>query len=82
MPLIREYAVGYLWQILKSILRHYKNIVMTKRGNTGDAGTYIHEELVVAFARWLSPDFSVWCDQQIHQLLMEGYAVNPKATED
>lgn len=59
------------------------DLTFTRKGNQSDdsQGTYIHEELVVAFARWLSPDFSVWCDQQIRHLLTEGYAVNPNASE-
>ena len=32
-------------------------------------GTWIHPKLAVAFARWLSADFAVWCDLQIDTLL-------------
>lgn len=32
-------------------------------------GTWLHPKLAVAFARWLSPDFAVWCDMQIDRLL-------------
>lgn len=32
-------------------------------------GTWLHPKLAVAFARWLSPDFAVWCDMQIDALL-------------
>ena len=34
-------------------------------------GTWLHPKLAVAFARWLSPDFAVWCDEQIDGLLRE-----------
>ncbi len=35
----------------------------------GRAGTWLHPKLAVAFARWLSDDFAVWCDMQIDDLL-------------
>lgn len=39
----------------------------TRRGNGG--GTWIHPKLAVAFARWLSAKFAVWCDALIEELL-------------
>jgi len=39
----------------------------TKRGNSG--GTWLHPKLAVAFARWLDPNFAVWCDAQIDELI-------------
>ena len=45
-------------------------IVVLKGGNNKTAqGTWIHKKLIIAFARWLSPDFAVWCDIQIEELL-------------
>lgn len=35
----------------------------------GRAGTWLHPKLAVAFARWLSDDFAVWCDLHIDALL-------------
>lgn len=32
-------------------------------------GTWLHPKLAVAFARWLSVDFAVWCDSQIDKLI-------------
>jgi hypothetical protein len=42
-------------------------LVRTQRGRNG--GTWLHSKLAVAFARWLSVDFAVWCDMQIDGLL-------------
>jgi hypothetical protein len=42
-------------------------LVRTQRGRNG--GTWLHPKLAVAFARWLSVDFAVWCDEQIDALL-------------
>lgn len=36
-----------------------------KSANAERSGSWIHEELVVAFARWLDPAFAVACDQRL-----------------
>ncbi len=42
----------------------------TRRGGRmGEAGTWLHPKLGVAFARWLDLDFAIWCDEQIDRLL-------------
>ncbi|CAM3953552.1 KilA-N domain-containing protein [Delftia tsuruhatensis] len=38
----------------------------------GQAGTWLHPKLAVAFARWLSDDFGVWCDLQIDAIIRSG----------
>ncbi len=43
------------------------DLARTKRGRNG--GTWLHPKLAVAFGRWLSPDFAIWCDVQIDSLL-------------
>jgi hypothetical protein len=42
-------------------------LIVSKEGRYG--GTWIHKKLVIMFARWLSPDFAVWCDFQIEEIL-------------
>jgi hypothetical protein len=39
----------------------------TKQGNGG--GTFLHPEMAVAFARWISPAFAYWCDKQVATLI-------------
>lgn len=39
----------------------------SKRGKNG--GTWFHPKLAVKFARWLSVDFEIWCDEQIDLLI-------------
>jgi hypothetical protein len=41
------------------------SLIRTRR----NSGTWLHPSLVVAFARWLEPEFAAWCDKQIRQLL-------------
>ena len=43
------------------------DIIKTSRGRNG--GTWLHPKLAVAFARWLSDDFAVWCDLQIDKTI-------------
>lgn len=44
-------------------------LVKTRRGNTATSGTWLHPKLAVKFARWLSVDFEIWCDEQIDALI-------------
>ncbi|EJF07564.1 KilA-N domain-containing protein [Thiovulum sp. ES] len=47
-------------------------VAVRKGGNDKNAqGTWIHKKLIIAFARWLSPEFAVWCDQQIEEILSQ-----------
>lgn len=39
----------------------------SRRGNGG--GTFLHPELAVLFARWISPAFAYWCDKQVATLI-------------
>ena len=43
------------------------DLKVTKKGNGG--GTFLHPELAVVFARWISPAFAYWCDKQVAQLI-------------
>ena len=42
-------------------------LIKAKRGNNG--GTWLHPKLAVVFARWLSVDFAIWCDEQIDAII-------------
>jgi hypothetical protein len=45
-------------------------MVLRKGGNDkNNQGTWIHQKLIIFFARWLSPEFAVWCDLQIEEIL-------------
>lgn len=55
---------------IKALQSKYGEIsyLKTKRGKH-DGGTWIHPKLAVRFARWLSIDFEIWCDEQIDKLI-------------
>lgn len=35
-------------------------------------GTWMHEDVAMEFARWLSPTFAIWCNDRIKELLKYG----------
>ena len=45
-----------------------------KGGVNGGGGTWMHEDVALEFARWLSPAFAIWCNDRIKELLTQGVA--------
>ena len=45
-------------------------VTVTKGGNK--SGTWMHEDVALEFARWLSPVFALWCNDRIKELLRYG----------
>lgn len=43
---------------------------VTKGGN--NPGTWFHEDVALEFARWLSPQFAIWCNDRIKELMRYG----------
>lgn len=63
---------------MAALARHLGHIVDVQKSDfklveasrvRGQAGTWLHPKLAVAFARWLDDDFAVWCDLHIDALL-------------
>jgi phage antirepressor YoqD-like protein len=53
-------------------------LVYTKRGgdlNNTEQGTWMHEDVALEFARWLSPIFAIWCNDKIKELLIKGHTI-------
>lgn len=61
-----------------SALSETRNLVtadlvkVTKGGDPKLQGTWLHEDVALEFARWLSPKFAIWCNDQIKTLLTTG----------
>lgn len=57
---------------LEGLQRTYGEITYVKtsraRADRG-GGTWLHPKLAVKFARWLSVDFEIWCDEQVDALV-------------
>lgn len=39
-------------------------------------GIWMHEDVAIEFARWLSPEFAVWFNNQIKELMTTGLIKN------
>lgn len=48
----------------------YPDLIRARRGRYG--GTWLHPDLMVCFARFISLEFEIWCDQTIKALLIDG----------
>lgn len=57
-------------------------VVVINGGPEGQHGTWLHPKLAIDFARWLSPDFAVWCDAQIEDILRSHGPFPPRADDD
>lgn len=73
-----KYFTDYVKAFCKYHQLSYDDVVKTIKGNFSKSdhskivitqGTYFHPDLVVLFARWINPDFAVWCDDTIKQIL-------------
>lgn len=47
-------------------------VAVTKGGL--QQGTWMHEDVALEFARWLSPAFAIWCNDRIKELFRTGIA--------
>lgn len=61
--------IAELSEVRKSVST---DLVKVKHGNNG--GTWMHEDVALEFARWLSPKFAIWCNDRIKELLSQGVA--------
>ena len=58
----------------------YPDLIQAKRGRH-NGGTWLHPDLMICFARFISIDFEIWCDQTIKDLLIDGKAWQPSRAE-
>lgn len=53
---------------------HISALIQTVKGGNGEQGTWMHEDVALEFARWLSPAFAIWCNKKIKELMRTGVA--------
>lgn len=63
-----EEFLNELAKVRKSTLA---DLVQVTRGGD-NPGTWMHEDVALEFARWLSPAFAIWCNDHIKELLTTG----------
>lgn len=63
---------------------HSEELVKTINGGTTATGkgTWLHEDVALEFARWLSPAFAIWCNDRIKELVRHGVTAMPQTLED
>lgn len=57
------------------------DLVKVIKGGNGKQGTWLHEDVAIEFARWLSPAFAIWCNDRIKELLSHGITAMPNTIE-
>mgnify|MGYP001093514518 FL=1 len=69
--LMNQFTTDYLNELSKVRNLTLTDLVqVTKGGN--NPGTWMHEDVALEFARWLSPAFAIWCNDRIKELLQYG----------
>lgn len=68
LPSTKEFLAA-LTDVRKS---DFALIQTDKGGISGGGGTWMHEDVALEFARWLSPSFAIWCNDRIKELLKYG----------
>lgn len=54
---------------------------LLKVTNGDNGGTWMHEDVAIEFARWLSPAFAIWCNDRIKELLTIGITATPQTID-
>ena len=69
-------TVNYLREL--GAIRKSDRLIKTING----VGTWMHEDVALEFARWLSPRFAIWCNDRIKELLKFGVTGSEDAILD
>lgn len=76
-----EQAQNFLNELSKVRNHTLTELVIVSKGGS-NPGTWMHEDVALEFSRWLSPAFSIWCNDRIKELLSVGMTATPQALED
>ena len=59
------------------------DLVVAKFGSPQNGGgTWMHEDVALEFARWLSPEFAIWCNDRVKELLTHGITATSSTIDD
>ena len=61
----------FIKELSKLRNRNLADLVQVTYGGD-NPGTWMHEDVALEFARWLSPSFAIWCNDHIKELLTTG----------
>lgn len=86
--LAKDWLSNKSTQELLSTLSAVRTIPLTdlvqirQGGNDKNAqGTWFHEDVALEFARWLSPQFAIWCNDRIKELMKYGITATPQTID-
>jgi hypothetical protein len=65
-----EFAKNYLKALRESI--YGESPLLVTQGFGAEKATWGHPLVAIAFGQWISPEFHVWCNMNIHTLMTEG----------
>lgn len=68
---------------LAEVRKSDNGFVTTIRGGNDRSaqGTWLHEDVALEFARWLSPSFAIWCNDRIKELMRYGMTATPSTID-
>ncbi len=75
------------WLELPSTIRFIDTLKAIRKSDRlietiNGVGTWMHEDVALEFARWLSPHFAIWCNDKIKELLLKGQTELGNMEED
>ncbi|WP_051617657.1 phage antirepressor KilAC domain-containing protein [Prevotella sp. HUN102] len=73
--------INALTEVRKSVSADFQAIRVVKGGSPSLQGTWMHEDVALEFARWLSPAFAIWCNDRIKELLQIGFTATQPTIE-
>lgn len=78
-----QYTKGFLIDLAEVRNLTSADLVrVIKGGNDKNAqGTWFHEDVALEFARWLSPQFAIWCNDRIKELMKYGITATPQTID-
>ena len=56
-------------------------LIQVVKGGNNEQGTWMHEDIALEFACWLSPAFAIWCNKRIKELLQYGMTATQPTLE-
>ncbi len=69
--------------MIEAMITRQMCLIESKAGNPSvGGGTWMHEDVALEFARWLSPAFAIWCNDHIKQMLTTGHTSMGSLNED
>ena len=71
----------FLTELSKARNLALTDIVQVKKGGS-TPGTWMHEDVALEFARWLSPQFAIWCNDRIKELMRYGITATTQTIDN